>query len=229
MYSKKLYSVNKVYILVKHYGIGDKMAKWKSPLFSDIRNKLGESAVFSAWKGRNYFRGYVIPANPKTNAQKAHRAALKNLVARWQEIVTTDTIKAAWNKYALDYQISGYNLFTKFGRKSKISVPATASGSGSATVTVTYTLGLPAADAKCYRYDGTNWVDVTPAAGLESGNDKTFNDTVTASGTYYYFIGYGKIVEELGATYKKEASITKWKPDTTTGTAPEAKCVVTIS
>jgi len=205
------------------------MAKWKSPLFSDIRNKLGESAVFSAWKGRNYFRGYVIPANPKTLAQTAHREVLKNLVARWQEISASETVVGAWNKYALDYQISGYNLFTKFGRKSKISVPATASGSGSASVTVTYTLGLPASDAKIYRYNGTTWADVTPTGGLQAGENKTFNDTVTTSGTYYYFIAYGKITEELGATYKNEASITKWKPDTTTGTAKEAKCVVTVS
>lgn len=205
------------------------MAKWKSPLFSDIRNKLGESAVFSIWKGRTYFRSYVVPANPNTNAQKAHRAVLANLVARWQDIIDTDDKKAAWNKYALPYSISGYNLFTKFGRKSAISVPSTASGTGSATVTVTYTLGLPAADAKIYRYDGSTWEDVTPSGGLEAGTNKTFDDTVTSSGTYQYFIAYGKIYDELGAGSEETAAITKWKPNTTAGTADAAECTVTVS
>jgi len=205
------------------------MAKWKSPLFSDIRNKLGESAVFSIWKGRTYFRSYVIPANPQTNKQQAHRDVLKKLVARWQSIIDTDEKKAAWNKYALPYQISGYNLFVKFGRKSKISVPASASGTGSATVTVTYTLGLPASDARIYRYDGTTWTDVTPAEGLSSDPDSTFDDTVTSSGTYYYFIAYKPILDELGSGNEDVAAITKWMPDEANGVAKEAKCEVTVS
>ena len=42
------------------------MAKWISPLFADIRNKLGDSVIFSNWKGRPYFRKYAKPSNPKT-------------------------------------------------------------------------------------------------------------------------------------------------------------------
>ena len=206
------------------------MAKWKSPLFSDIRNKLGESAVFSIWKGRTYFRSYVIPANPRTNKQQAHRDVLRKLVERWQAIIDTDEKRAAWNKYALPYAISGYNLFTKYGRKSAISVPATASGAGSADVEVTYTLGLPAALAKVFRYDGTTWVDVTPAGGLEAGENKTFTDTVTSSGTYEYYIAYAEVYDELGGAGNEEpAAITKWKPDITNGVADEAKCEVTIT
>jgi len=205
------------------------MAKWKSPLFSDIRNKLGESAVFSIWKGRPYFRSYVIPANPQTAKQQAHRAVLAALVARWQAIIDSADKRQAWNKYALPYAISGYNLFTKFGRKSSISVPASASGAGSADVEVTYTLGLPASDAKIYRYDGSTWEDVTPAGGLEAGEDKTFTDTVDTSGTYYYFIAYKKIIDELGDGNEDVASITKWKPDVANGVADEAKCEVTVT
>lgn len=166
---------------------------------------------------------------PKTLSQLAERDNLRKLVARWQEIKGDSDAVTAWNKLALPYQISGYNLFTKWGRQSKISVPASASGSGSATVTVTYTLGLPAAEARALRYDGTTWVDVTPEGGLQSGENKTFNDTVSTSGTYYYFIGSGSIITELGAANKDKAAITKWKPDPTTGTAKEAKCVVTVT
>jgi len=205
------------------------MAKWTSPFLSDIRNKLGDSIVFSVWKGRGYFRKWVAPANPNTLKQQAHRAVLAELVKRWQAIIDTADKKQAWNAEALSYQISGYNLFTKYGRKSSISVPASASGTGSATVTVTYTLGLPASKARIFRYDGTTWEDVTPSGGLESGTDKTFDDTVTSSGTYEYYIADGDVLVSGDTTPQEYQAITKWKADTTTGTAKEAKVSVTVS
>ena len=46
------------------------MAKLYGPLFSlDARGKLGKALVYSIWKGLNYVRKYVIPANPNTAAQ----------------------------------------------------------------------------------------------------------------------------------------------------------------
>ena len=205
------------------------MPKWVSPLFTDIRNALGESVVFSNWKGRGYFRGYARPANPQTVKQQAHRALMAALVARWKEIATTNDIKQAWNDVASPLQISGYNLFIKEGRKSEISVPASASGTGSATVTVTYTLGLGAADARIYRYDGTTWVDVTPASGLSAGVDQTFDDTVTASGTYYYFIADGRVLVSGDTAPQPYQAISKWSLDLVNGTIIEAVCNVTVA
>ena len=90
--------------------------KWKSVLFSDLANKLGDQIVGAKWKGRGYFRSYVIPANPRTNKQKAHRAVLKELVALAKQNVLGDADKqAVWNEEALPYAISGYNLFVKWG------------------------------------------------------------------------------------------------------------------
>lgn len=151
------------------------------------------------------------------------------LVARWKEIATTNDIKQAWNDVASPLQISGYNLFIKEGRKSEISVPASASGTGSATVTVTYTLGLGAADARIYRYDGTTWVDVTPASGLSAGVDQTFDDTVTASGTYYYFIADGRVLVSGDTAPQPYQAISKWSLDLVNGTIIEAVCNVTVA
>jgi hypothetical protein len=90
------------------------MAKWKSPIFSDIRNKLGENVVFSMWKGRPYMRSYVTPSNPKTLGQTANRADMTRLVEAWQtEIAATPALVTAWNKAALSDLISGYNRFIK--------------------------------------------------------------------------------------------------------------------
>jgi|LGOV01.1.fsa_nt_gb hypothetical protein len=93
------------------------MAKWWSPIFSDIRNKLGENVVFSQWKGRPYMRSYVVPANPQTNAQTAERAHMAAIVDMYQQNVKgTGAHVTAWNEEALKDLISGYNQFTKYGR-----------------------------------------------------------------------------------------------------------------
>jgi hypothetical protein len=94
------------------------MAKWKSPIFSDIRNKLGENVVFSMWKGRPYMRSFVKPANPNSLAQQANRAHMAAIVALYQANVKGTAINAAaWDVEALPKLISGYNIFTMYGRQ----------------------------------------------------------------------------------------------------------------
>lgn len=100
------------------------MATWKSPIFSDIRNKLGDNVVFSMWKGRPYMRSYVKPANPNSLAQQANRLQMAEIVALYQANVKgTAANAAAWDAEALPSLISGYNLFTKYGRQgSQVTV-----------------------------------------------------------------------------------------------------------
>lgn len=53
------------------------MAKVTSPLMSlDASGSVAGAITFSKWKGRNYVRQLVIPANPRTSGQQATRAAL---------------------------------------------------------------------------------------------------------------------------------------------------------
>jgi len=200
------------------------MPKWKSPLFTDIRNAIGDSVVFSVWKGRGYFRSYVIPANPRTNKQKAHRDVLRQLVKRWQAIIDTEAKKSAWNKEALPFLISGFNLFIKYGRKSKIEVPST--GSAGSAITITYTLGLPASKARIYVFDGSTWTDITPSEGLSEDPNSTLQWTPEAAGTYYFFIADKDVLVEGDSPPQEYQAITKWSPDEVNGVAKEAKCVV---
>ena len=111
------------------------MAKWKSPIFSDIRNKLGENVVFSMWKGRQYMRSYTKPSNPKTLAQTANRLHMEALVSYWQSHqATVDAVKTLWNAAALSDLISGFNRFIKGLRGYVISSVTLAHG------TFTFTL-----------------------------------------------------------------------------------------
>ncbi len=202
------------------------MPKWSSPLFSDIRNALGESVVFSNWKGRGYFRTWVKPANPRTAKQQANRDVLAKLVKRYQEISADAEAKSAWNEEALPYLVSGFNIFQKYGMKSEISCPAT--GTVGTAVTITYKCGIPLQYAKVYAYDGTTWTDITPAEGLsESGS---FDYTFAAAGTYEIYLVHDGIRSALMGLVTdpvKDAAVTKWSRDIVNGVAKEAK--ITIS
>lgn len=199
--------------------------KWKSTLFSALDNKLGNQIVGARWKGRGYFRAYVVPANPRTNPQKAERAVLALLVKRYQEIAPAGSqARADWDKEALQDLISGYNLFVKQGRKSKISCEQ---GSGNGEIDVTYTLGLPVDRAELVVYDtveGT-WAKATYDGSLESGENKTKTITGLVAGRLYHVYIANKHVNAFNTSdLIKVASITKWKANHSTGGADAAEC-----
>jgi hypothetical protein len=124
------------------------MATWKSPIFSDIRNKLGENVVFSMWKGRPYMRSYVKPSNPDTLGQQANRLHMAALVAQYQAVIkVTPADVTAWNAAALSQLISGYNRFIKGMRGVVLSSVTLAH----ATFTMTIdSSALPADDLRIY-------------------------------------------------------------------------------
>ena len=201
------------------------MPKWKSPIFSDIRNAIGDNVVFSSWKGRPYMRAYVVPANPRTNKQKAVRALMNALVKRYQQLSADADVKAEWNEEALPYVVSGYNIFVKWGLLSSISV-SPSSGSAPLDVTITYTCGIPISKATLLRYDGSTWTKVKDKGELEAGADKTATDTINAAGTYYYFLADDDVLKAGDSSPQDYQATTKWKPDKTNGVIVEAKVEV---
>ena len=124
------------------------MAKWKSPIFSDIRNKLGENVVFSMWKGRQYMRSYTKPANPQTTGQTANRLHMAYLVSYWQSTISTHAdIVTLWNAAGLSDLISGFNRFVKALRGYVIS--AVNLNHASFTMTVD-SVSIPANELQLY-------------------------------------------------------------------------------
>ena len=199
------------------------MPKWASPLFSDMRNAIGQNVVFSQWKGRPYMRSWVKPANPRTNPQKAVRELLKVLVKRYQSLMADADVKTAWNNEALPYVISGFNLFVKFGRASEISVSPT-SGSAPLDVTITYKCAIPLAKAGLLKFDGSTWTIVKNKGELsESG---TVSETLDSAGNYEYWLADLDVLKEGDSAPQPYQAITKWKPDKTNGTVVEAKVTV---
>ena len=86
------------------------MVKLSGPAMSlDASGKLGKSLVFSKWKGRNYARSLVTPANPKSAGQIGVRAMFRWLSQIWASLTTSN--KATWDERAAQTTISAFNAF----------------------------------------------------------------------------------------------------------------------
>jgi hypothetical protein len=163
------------------------MATWKSPIFSDIRNKLGENVVFSMWKGRTYMRSYVKPSNPNTLAQTANRLDMTRLVEHWQGVIAVIPADVTlWNKAALSDLISGYNRFVKGARGYVFGIVALAAASFEISV---ISSKLPLNDLRLYAYDLTGPA-VIPAnkQTLGSYTAADFTGWTPAAGDYLVLV-----------------------------------------
>lgn len=88
------------------------MARTSGPLMSmDASGTVGETVVFSKWKGRNYVRKYVVPHNPKSELQTGVRAGMK-FVSKWASAEKT-AVLAAYGSEAQSMKLSPTNAFVK--------------------------------------------------------------------------------------------------------------------
>lgn len=86
------------------------MAKVTAPLLSfGARGQIGNSIVFGAWRGVQYARQKVIPANPQTNAQQEVRGVFRVMSQLWT-LAPLDW-KDAWNAFAQGRPFTGRNAF----------------------------------------------------------------------------------------------------------------------
>jgi len=86
------------------------MAILNGPLMSlDASGSVAGALTFSKWKGRNYVRQLVVPANPKTVKQVSVRAMMKFLSQGWAAVGATP--KATWNAPAAADSVSAFNAF----------------------------------------------------------------------------------------------------------------------
>lgn len=86
------------------------MVKTYGPLFSlDASGTLANAITFSKWKGRNYVRQRVIPANPKSALQVAMRAMLKFTSQAWASIGSTP--QGSWTTRADAKIVSPFNAY----------------------------------------------------------------------------------------------------------------------
>ncbi len=91
------------------------MAKVTGPLFSlDASGTIAGAMTFSKWKGQNYVRLRVDPANPQTASQTSQRNTLAAAVSCWKNLTSIDaTSKTSWDASASGTGMSGFNRFTR--------------------------------------------------------------------------------------------------------------------
>jgi len=89
------------------------MAKSKSPLFGiEASGALGDSVVFAKWRGVQYARRHVIPANPKTAEQMKTRTVFSFLNQLWLRAPVL--LHEPWFAYASGRPLTDRNAFIKF-------------------------------------------------------------------------------------------------------------------
>jgi hypothetical protein len=85
------------------------MAKISSGILGQVKGKVA-NVVAATWKGTNYVRARVIPANPNSEAQQAQRNLMATIVLYGKQVLTS-IIQVLWNP--LSTKKSGWNLYTK--------------------------------------------------------------------------------------------------------------------
>lgn len=185
------------------------MAIVKGPAMSlDASGQLGGAIVFSKWKGRNYVRSLVTPANPRSGAQTGFRQSMKFLSQAWAAL--SDAEKATWITRAGDMIVSPFNAYTSYDQKrwrnfltpskedpaAEASTPATAptgaavAGVRMATITLTDSATAPDWGYTLFRSESTGFVPAISNAIAsfiwDSGGATEYVDTPMEPGTYYY-------------------------------------------
>ena len=185
------------------------MAIVKGPAMSlDASGSLAGAVVFSKWKGRNYIRQLVTPANPRSGAQTGFRASMKFLAQNWATLTAGE--QATWLERANDGIYSEFNAFTSYNQRrwrnfltpskedpaAEASTPATAptgaavAGVRMATVTLTDSGTPPDWGYLLFRSTSTGF---TPAISnsiaffpWDVAGATVYVDTPLDPATYYY-------------------------------------------
>jgi hypothetical protein len=185
------------------------MAIVKGPAMSlDASGSLGGAIVFSKWKGRNYVRALVTPANPRSGSQTGFRQSMKFLSQNWAGLSAGE--KATWLTRAQDMIVSNFNAYTSYNQKrwrnfltpskedpaAEASTPATAptgaavAGVRMATVTLTDTGTAPDWGYLLFRSLSTGFTpgisNAIASFPWDVAGTTDYVDTPMEPGTYYY-------------------------------------------
>lgn len=86
------------------------MAKTVAPLLSfGASGKLADTLVYANWRGRDYVRRYVKPANPKSTEQMKTRNTFSGLEKRWKQ--GGSIMRQPWDAFAAGLPLVGRNAY----------------------------------------------------------------------------------------------------------------------
>ena len=98
------------------------MAKLTGPLLSfGATGQIGKTMVIGTWRGIDYARQYVVPANPQTTAQQANRTRFAFLRELWK--LSPSEVRAPWTAFATGRKFLNFNAFV--GENNRLLVGET--------------------------------------------------------------------------------------------------------
>jgi hypothetical protein len=113
----------------------------------DASGTIAKTLTFSKWKGRNYIRRRVIPANPRVDSQYATRSMLRFLSQAWKTVTSLD--QASWDAAAASLKISPFNRYLQVNMRNwtqfltpSTADPATRTGPAAVPIDFTATPGV---------------------------------------------------------------------------------------
>lgn len=187
------------------------MVKVYGPMMSmDASGSIADAITFSKWKGRNYVRQRVVPANPQSGPQTGMRAMLSFLSKQWTNLSAAE--KADWLTRAQATIISNFNAYTSYNQTRWRSFlapskedPAAETGTQPGAPTTTPTGGirqiqLSIADHAnapdwgyiIHRSTSTGftpaWSNAVAVVEWDSGGTTVYIDAPLLPDTYYYRI-----------------------------------------
>jgi len=137
------------------------MAKVTGPMMSlDASGSVAGTLVFSKWKGRNYVRQLVVPANPQSDRQRSFRGSMAGLVSSYQ--ANTVTLKSNFATLAQQGNMSPFNAFTGFNQK-RLSQNAYAANNPNPTNAAPANNASSLAATVAGKYVTLTWVDALDA------------------------------------------------------------------
>lgn len=184
------------------------MAKVKGPLFSlSAGGQVAKTLVYGAWKGVDWVRQYVIPANPQSELQQAQRTIFKAAVTLWHTAGLEAVDVVAFNLYAatLGIAMSGFNAFVRLYTNTKVA-------DKDWTTLVNCLVGVPTSDSCAVtidpnvEYDQILYIGTSKTAmhraitGAAGGEHYEFAIDTLLPGTTYYFYIIETIADFVGRT-----------------------------
>lgn len=184
------------------------MARTTGPLMSmDASGTIAGTLTFAKWKGRNYVRQTVTPANPRSGLQVGMRAAMAWATKAWAGSVTTGN-KATWAALAKAGNYSEFNAYVKLNQTrarlnegwTPVTPPVTAGAEAAPTagavtnlpksLTFTWTDSVGANDAATYVFMSTTTgftPDISNLVAIIAHGVQTVTIPDLITGTPYYF------------------------------------------
>jgi hypothetical protein len=200
------------------------MARVSGPLMSvDASGQFGGAMVFGKWKGRNYVRQLVTPANPKSAKQTGVRSMMKFLAQIWYGL--SAPVKATWDEMAATKSISAFNAFVgenlarwqnflaptqefpaaESANAITISTQTLTGGQGFVTLDIT-----PSGAGDNWGYaifrdtaeiTSPNWVNCVAVIEANGASAVSYSDSPLAAGTYHYRVGVFNTDGTLGTIH----------------------------